>query len=224
MSDCDSPSSPGLKHSSEIEKVAMKGRRVKSRISGVHKKMVRSIEKRASRNTSEEVNEERRSPNYVMISRSPKPKVNKLERQKAVRINEQALESEADNMQNVDEVVRQLLSVSGLDSSLLEDPRKKKEVYNFVKKNEVARAVTMRRRTIKPKTTVVENGTKLTDSSSSINTHHTTSEAETATPPPTPPPPPPPPSSPPTIETKNLGKLTSDKRDVLYSKPGISLA
>ena len=219
MSDCDSPSSPGLKHSSEIEKVVMKGRRVRSRISGVHKKMVRSIENRASRNTSEEVDEEGRAPNYEMISRSPKPKVNRLERQKAVRISEPALKSEADNMQNVDEVVRQLLSVSGLDSSLLEDPRKKKEVYNFVKKNEVARAVTMRRRTINPKTAIAGNGTKLTDPSSSNNTPHTTSEEVTTTPPPPPPPPPPP-----TIETRDLGKFISDKQDVLYSKPGISLA
>ena len=144
----DSPS-PESNHSTDFEKVLMKGRRVKSRISGVHKKMVRSIEKRASRNTLEEIEEERRAPNYEMVSQSTK--VKRLERQRAVRINEPAPETEAGNMQDedVEEVVRELLFVTGLDSSLLEDPRKKKEVYNFVKKTQVARAVTMKKRTMK---------------------------------------------------------------------------
>ena len=37
-----------------------------------------------------------------------------------------------DNTSNVDEAVRELLSVSGLDASVLRDPQKKKEIYNFV--------------------------------------------------------------------------------------------
>ena len=227
----DSPS-PGLNHSSDFEKVMMKGRRVRSRISGAHKQMVRSIEKRASRNTAQEIEEERLAPNYEMIS--PSLKVNKLKRQRAVRINEPAPETDVDNMQDVEEVVRELLSVSGLDSSLLEDPRKKKEVYNFVKKNQVARAVTMKKRSIKPKTAVSGDGSRLTDPSSNLtprsNPEEDTTTHTSPTPPPPPLPPPPPPPSPPasaltplTLEPRNLEKKTSEKQDAHYSKPGISL-
>ena len=221
--------SPGFHHSFEFEKVKVKGRRVKSRLSDAHKKMVCSIEKRTSRNASEETNKERHASNYLRISRSPN--VNRLERQKAVRVNglAAATESGADDMQDVEEVVRELLSVSGLDSSLLEDPHKKKEVYNFVKKNEVARAVTMRRRTVS------ENSTALGGLSGNL-TPRTNREEETITSeyitPPTPPPPPPPPlpSVNPSrltarmIETQYSEGLTSDQKYVRYTKPGNSLA
>ena len=78
--------------------------------------------------------------------------------------------------EDVEEVVRELLFVTGLDSSLLEDPRKKKEVNNFVKKNQVARAVTMKKRTMKRKTDVAGDGSSQTYPSSDFISQSTSVE------------------------------------------------
>ena len=214
-------SSSRLNQSPEFEKVLMKSRRVRSRISGVHRKMVRSMEKHASRTTSEDIDEDYRAPNSSRI--------NRLERQKAMRVSAHVPETEVDDSQDVDEVVKELLSVSGLDSSLLEDPQKKREVYNFVKKNQVARAVTMRR-TMKHNTVIAVAGGDGTTSTCDISSH-TVAKKETTAPPPPPPPLPPPPPQPPTpssptigIGIINLGKVTSVKQDVCYAKPGNCLA
>ena len=217
-------SSSRLNQSPELEKVLMKSRRVRSRISGVHRKMVRSIEKHASRTTSEDIDEDYSAPNSSRL--------NRLERQKAMRVSAHVPGTEVDDSQDVEEVVKELLSVSGLDSSLLEDPQKKREVYNFVKKNQVARAVTMRRRTMKQNTVIAVAEGDGTTSTCDI-TSHTVAKKETTSPPPPPPPlpPPPPPPPPPTpssptigIGVINLGKVTSVQRDVCYTKPGNCLA
>ena len=208
-------SSSRLNQSPEFEKVLMKSRRVRSRISGVHRKMVRSIEKHASRTTSEDIDEDYRAPNSS--------KLNRLERKEAMRVSAHVPETEVDDSQDVEEVVKELLSVSGLDSSLLEDPQKKREVYNFVKKNRVARAWTTRRRTMKQNTVVA--GGDGTTSTCDISSHTVVKKETTAPPPPPPPLPPPPPPPTPSSPTIGIGVINlSVKQDVCYAKPGKCLA
>ena len=112
-----------------------------------------------------------------------------------------------DNSSNVDEAVRELLSVSGLDASVLRDPQKKKEIYNFVEQNEVVPVVkkmTVRRETMKPRRVpapVMNNSNVLSNVASQPKTQQLQPIKEPSTSvggvPPPPPPPPPPPSPPP---------------------------
>ena len=146
---------------------------------------------------------------------------------KGVKSSQAGLEM-VDNTSNVDEAVRELLSVSGLDASVLRDPQKKKEIYNFVEKNEVVPVVkkmTVRRETMKPRRTPAINHSHAPSTQTSppkplqeqsINEPSIT--VGSAPPPPPPPPPADTPSLPSIIEPKATSKAAPKQND--RSKPG----